>query len=81
MRPGQPERARHDHVRHGATDLFAALDVRAGAVIGRCKGRHRAVEFRAFLDRVETAAPAGLDVHVILDNLSAHKTPLVRDGW
>ena len=58
MRPGQAERRTHDYRRHGTVDLFAALDVRAGTVIGACKGRHRAVEFRAFLDQVEAAVPA-----------------------
>ncbi len=80
MRPGQPERRTHDHKRHGTTDLFAALDVKAGKVIGACKGRHRAVEFRAFLDQVEAAVPADLDVHLVLDNLKTHKTRLVHDG-
>ena len=57
MRPGQAERHSHDHKRHGTTDLFAALDVRAGMVIGACKGRRRATEFRAFLDQVERRLP------------------------
>lgn len=78
MRPGQCERRSHDYVRHGTTDLFAALDVTAGTVIGSCKGRHRAVEFRAFLDQVDAVVPRELDVHVILDNASTHKTPLIR---
>ena len=79
MRPGQAERRTHDYKRHGTTDLFAALDVRAGTVIGACKGRHRAVEFRAFLDQIEAAVPGGLDVHLVLDNLKTHKTRLVHD--
>ena len=79
MRPGQPERRTHDWRRHGTLDLFAALDVRAGTVIGACERRHRGVEFRAFLDRVEVAVPAGLDVHLVLDNLKTHKTRLVHD--
>ena len=79
MRPGQVERHSHDYVRHGTTDLFAALDVKAGTVIGACKGRHRATEFRAFLDQVEAAVPPGLDVHLVLDNAATHKTRLVHD--
>ncbi len=79
MRPGQAERRPHDYRRHGTADLFAALDVKAGTVIGACKARHRAVEFRAFLDEVEAAVPAGLDVHLVLDNLKTHKTRLVHD--
>ena len=79
MRPGQVERMTHDDKRHGTTDLFAALDVKTGTVIGACKGRHRAVEFRAFLDQVEAAVPADLDVHLVLDNAATHKTKLVHD--
>jgi len=78
MRPGQVERHTHDYERHGTTSLFAALDVATGQVIGECHRRHRAVEFRAFLDRIETAVPPDLEVHVILDNVSTHKTPLIR---
>ena len=79
MRPGQIERRSHDYKRHGTTDLFAALDVKAGTVIGTCKGRHRSTEFRAFLDQVEAAVPTDLDVHLVLDNASTHKTRLVHD--
>jgi transposase len=79
MRPGQPERHTHDYRRHGTTDLFAALDVKTGAVIGACKERHRAVEALAFLDQVEAEVPADLDVHLVLDNAATHKTKLVHD--
>lgn len=79
MRPGQVERRSHDYKRHGTTDLFAVLDVKAGTIIGACKGRHRATEFRAFLNQVEAAVPADLDVHVVLDNAATHKTRLVHD--
>ncbi len=78
LRPGQVERHTHDYERHGTTSLFAALDVATGHVIGECHRRHRAVEFRSFLDRIETAVPPDLDVHVILDNVSTHKTPLIH---
>jgi transposase len=78
MRPGQVERHTHDYERHGTTSLFAALDVATGQVIGECHRRHRAVEFRAFLDRIEKAVQPDLEVHVILDNVSTHKTPLIR---
>ena len=79
MRPGQIERRSHDYRRHGTTDLFAALDVKAGTVIGTCKGRHRSTEFRAFLDQVEAAVPADLDIHLVLDNAATHKTRLIHD--
>ncbi len=76
LRPGQVERHTHDYERHGTTSLFAALEVVSGRVIGECHRRHRAVEFRAFLDTIEASVPVELDVHVILDNVSTHKTPL-----
>ena len=79
MRPGQAERRTHDYNRHGTTSLFAALDVKAGKVIGKCFPRHRAVEFRKFLDEVEANVPADLDVHLVLDNSATHKTKLIRD--
>ena len=63
LRPGQVERRTHDYVRHGTTSLFAALDARTGKVIGQCHRRHRAVEFRKFLDAIESEVPAGLDLH------------------
>jgi transposase len=78
LRPGQPERRTHDYIRHGTTSLFAALDVKTGTVIGHCHARHRAVEFRKFLDRIDTAVPADLDVHLILDNYATHRTPLIQ---
>ena len=78
LRPGQVERHAHDYERHRTTSLFAALDVATGQLIGECHRRHRAVEFRVFLDRIETAVPSDLEVHVILDNVSTHKTPLIR---
>jgi transposase len=81
LRPGQAERRTHDYERHGTTSLFAALDVKAGTVIGRCMPRHRAAEFRKFLDAVEAAVPADLDIHVVLDNASSHKAKLIRDWF
>ena len=81
MRPGQAERRTHDYQRHGTTSLFAALDVKAGTIIGKCMPRHRAQEFRRFLDTVENNVPADLDIHVIMDNASSHKTKLIRDWF
>lgn len=78
MRPGQVERRTHDYVRHGTTSLFAALDTKTGEVLASCKARHRSVEFRKFLDQIEANVPANLDVHLVLDNSSTHKTPLVQ---
>src|ERR1700694_5602875 len=81
MRPGQPARRSHDYKRHGTTSLFAALDIATGRVIGKCYARHRAVEFRKFLDEIEAAVPTDLDVHLIIDNYATHKTPLIRNWF
>lgn len=79
LRPGQAERVTHDYRRHGTLDLFAALDVKAGTVIGSCKPRHRSVEFRAFLEQFESSVARDLEVHLVLDNLRTHKTTPVHD--
>jgi transposase len=79
MRPGQPERRTPGYVRHGTSSLFAALDVAVGRVIGRCYRRHRAEEFRDFLDAVDAAVTPEAEVHLVLDNASIHKAPPIRD--
>ena len=76
--PGCPARATHDYTRHGTSNLFAALDAASGKVIGSLHARHRAAEFRRFLSRLEREVPAGLEVHLILDNYATHKTPAVK---
>jgi transposase len=76
--PGVPERHTHDYVRHGTTNLYAALDVASGQVIADTSPRHRAQEFRRFLDLIERSVPAQLDVHVVLDNSSTHKAPAIQ---
>lgn len=78
MMPGMPERRTHDYIRHGVTTLFAALDVATGEVIGSIHRRHRAVEFKKFLAKVDKKVPAGLDIHLICDNYSTHKSPTVK---
>lgn len=78
MQPGRAESRTHTYVRHGTTALFAALDVVTGKVIGQCRRRHRATEFIAFLKQIDESVPAELDVHVVMDNLSTHKTPAVQ---
>lgn len=78
MRPGQVERRTHDYKRHGVTDLFAALNLATGQVVHQTGPRHRAVEFARFLDAIDDAVPGGLDVHVVLDNSSTHKTPAIN---
>ncbi len=77
LRPRVPERQTHDYVRHGTTTLYAALRVLDGVVIGECRRRHRTKEFVAFLRRLDRATPRRQPLHVILDNLSAHKSPPV----
>src|SRR5205823_13843009 len=78
MLPGTPERATHDYERNGTTSLYAALNVQSGEVIGSLHQRHRATEFLQFLKTIDAAVPAGLHVHLVLDNASSHKTPAVR---
>lgn len=75
---GEPERRTHDYIRHGTTDLFAALDTKTGKVIGKCYAQHRAREFKLFLREIDASVPADLPVHVVLDNLSTHKTPEIK---
>lgn len=65
MRPGPAERRTHGNKRHGVATLFAALDVKAGTIAGKCMTRHRAREFRKFLDEVESNAPVNVDVHAV----------------
>ena len=75
---GQPERQTHNYIRNGTLDLFAALNVATGEVIARCKQKHRAVDFVGFLREIDDSVEPGLEVHVVLDNLSAHKAPAVH---
>jgi transposase len=78
MLPTTPARATHDYVRNGTLDLFAALEIATGKVITDLRKSHTSADFVAFLNKINREVPAELDVHVILDNLSAHKTPLVQ---
>ena len=78
MMPGMPERRSHDYARHGVTSLFAAFNIADGTVISEIHRKHRAVEFRKFLIGIDKVVPAELDVHLICDNLSTHKTPAVN---
>ena len=78
MDVGHPERRTHNYLRHGTVDLFAALNVATGEVIARCKPQHRAQDFVAFLRDIDACVEAEREVHVVLDNLSAHKAPAVH---
>jgi transposase len=78
LMPGVAERRTHDYVRYGTTNLYAALDVASGQVISDMTPRHRAEEFRRFLNLIDVSVPAHLQVHVVLDNSSTHKTPAIQ---
>ena len=80
MLPGTPQRATHDHKRSGTSSLYAALDLTTGKVIGSLHSRHRAIEFKKFLQTLDREVPADLDVHLVLDNSPTHKTPAIR-AW
>jgi transposase len=77
MMPGMPEKRTHDYVRHGTTSLFAAFNTVDGSVISSLHRRHRAVEFKKFLAKIDADVPAHLDVHLICDNYGTHKTPTI----
>jgi transposase len=78
MMPGTPARACHDYVRAGTCSLYAALNITSGAVISSLHARHRAIEFKSFLQKIDKEVPAEYAVHVVLDNASTHKTPAVQ---
>ena len=80
MMPVDPARQTHDYIRHGTSSLFAALDVATGKVITGMHRRHRAVEFKRFLNQINREVPADLAVHLILDNYATHKTPDIK-AW
>jgi transposase len=76
--PTTPARATHDYRRHGTTNLYAALDVASGCVISDLTERRRAAEYRRFLTLIDCSVQAALSVHVIVDNSSTHKTPVIK---
>jgi transposase len=80
LAPGVPARQSHDYERHGVTSLFAAMDVASGVTISSCYRRHRHQEFLRFLNEIEGNLPAGLDVHLVMDNYGTHKVDKVR-SW
>jgi transposase len=79
MLPTTPQRASHDYVRNGTCDLFAALDMATGTVLTDIRSQHTSADFVAFLNKINRNVPTDLDVHIILDNLQTHKTPLVHN--
>lgn len=78
--PGVPARQTHDYQRHGVTSLFAALDVASGVTISNCYRKHRHQEFLRFLKDIDANLPAGLDVHLVMDNYATHKVSKVQ-AW
>ncbi|MFA3843914.1 IS630 family transposase [Streptomyces aureus] len=78
MMPGMPERRTHDYYRHGITSLFAAFNIADGSVISQLHRRHRAIEFKKFLVKIDKAVPAGLDVHLVCDNYATHNTAEIK---
>jgi len=81
MQPGQIERRTPDYTRHGTTTLFAALHAKTSDVITQFHQRHRSAQFREFLDLIDAQVPRRLDVHIIMDNYSTHKTALIRNWF
>ncbi len=79
MKPGRAQTMTHDYKRHGTTDLFAALNVATGEVIYDTRRRHTSKDVLAFFKWIDIHVPPDLDIHVVLDNLSAHKAPPVAD--
>jgi transposase len=78
MLPGTPERATHDYKRSGTSSLYAALNITTGKVIGTLHARHRAIEFKKFLQTIDREVPVEFDVHLVLDNSSTHKTAAIQ---
>jgi transposase len=79
LSPGRAERHGFEYYRHGTLSLYAALDTKTGRVHGRTTARHTSRDFVAFLEEVLSLCSPRQQIHIILDNLSAHKTQLVRD--
>ena len=80
LRPGRAGTMTHDYKRHGTTDLFAALNIRSGEVLTHCRSSHSAADVLKFFKRIDASVPRALEIHVVLDNLSAHKAPEIT-GW
>jgi len=78
MMPGMPEKRTHDYVRHGTTSLFAAFNTADGSVISSMHRRHRTIEFKKFLTKIDTEVPDHLDVHLVCDNYGTHKSPAIK---
>ena len=80
MKPGRAASMTHDYKRHGTTTLFAAMSTLDGSVISRCEQRHRHTEWLAFLKQIDRETPKEKSLHLICDNYSTHKHPVVT-AW
>src|SRR5271167_2210424 len=78
MMPGMCERRTHDYLRHGTTSLFAAFNTADGTVISSTHRRHRTIEFKKFLTKIDSQVPEHLDVHLVCDNYGTHKSPAIQ---
>ena len=78
MMPGMPEKRTHDYIRHGVTSLFAAFNTADGTVISSLHRRHRTIEFKKFLTKIDDQVPDDLDVHLVCDNYGTHKSPAIK---
>jgi transposase len=78
MMPGMCEKRTHDYLRHGTTSLFAAFNTADGSVISSLHRRHRTIEFKKFLQKIDSQVPEHLDIHLVCDNYGTHKTPAIR---
>jgi transposase len=78
MMPNMPEKRTHDYIRHGTTSLFAAFNTADGSVISSLHRRHRSIEFKKFLAKIDATVPAELEIHLVCDNYGTHKSPAVR---
>jgi transposase/transcriptional regulator with XRE-family HTH domain len=77
MMPGMPEKRTHDYLRHGTTSLFAAFNTANGSVISSLHRRHRSIEFKKFLIKIDNEVPDGLEIHLVCDNYGTHKSPAI----
>ena len=75
--PGMPEKRTHDYLRHGTTNPFAPFNTADGTVISGIHRRHRAIECKKFLTKIDTEFPDGLEVHLVRDGYSTHKSPTI----
>jgi transposase len=76
--PGVPQRQSHDYKRNGTIDLYAALNLATGEATHQLTPQHRAIEFKKFLNLIDKNVPKDLDVHLVIDNASTHKTPAIK---